>query len=157
NVFAKRPQPPPPPPGILLNAAAAASRDLIEWRHVVGTFQITIPVKTKEILLGPELRLLSVLRWIAERMPLTDRWYPVFKRSLEQVGGRGKDLGGDPGTIQPSPSGDGGGKPHPRPEDQDCFTGKIAGLIYDRFGDFEGFVLNTREGERKYYSREKDI
>lgn len=38
-----------------------------------------------------------------------------------------------------------------------CFTGKIAGLIFDRFGDFEGFVLDTEDGERKFFSREKEM
>jgi len=33
--------------------------------------------------------------------------------------------------------------------------GKIAGLIFDRFGDFEGFLLNTEDGDRKFYSRER--
>jgi len=37
-------------------------------------------------------------------------------------------------------------------------TGKIAGLIFDRFGDFDGFVLDTEQGgERRFASREKEI
>jgi hypothetical protein len=159
NAFAKRPTPPPPPPSIAVHAVVTPKRDLIEWRRVVGTFQISIPVENKATLLGPEERLLSVLRWIAKRMPLTDRWYPIFQRYLDQVGGRVKALGGDPTTIEPSPSGDGGRKPHPPkgPEDRLCFTGKIAGLIFDRFGDFEGFLLDTEDGEREFLSREKEI
>ncbi len=38
-----------------------------------------------------------------------------------------------------------------------AFTGKIVGLLFDRFGDFEGFVLDTEEGERKFFSREKQM
>jgi hypothetical protein len=28
-----------------------------------------------------------------------------------------------------------------------ALTGKIAGLIFDRYGDFEGFLLDTEDGE----------
>jgi hypothetical protein len=38
-----------------------------------------------------------------------------------------------------------------------AYTGKIAGLIFDHFGDFEGFLLETEEGERTFHSREKEI
>jgi hypothetical protein len=44
-------------------------------RHVIGTFQITIPVRTKEVLLAPEQRLLSNLRSIELAIPKRDRWY----------------------------------------------------------------------------------
>ncbi len=162
NIFAKRPTPPPPPPGIAVHAAQAAvltpKRDLIEWRRVIGSFQISIPVQTRAALLAPEERLLSVLRWIAQRMPLYDRWYPVFQRYLGQVAGRVSALGGDPTTILPSSSGEGRNlHPSTGPEDRLCFTGKIAGLIFDRFGDFEGFLLDTEDGDRKFFSREKEI
>jgi hypothetical protein len=30
-------------------------------------------------------------------------------------------------------------------------TGKVTGLIYDRFGDFEGFLLSTEEGKEKLF------
>jgi len=37
-------------------------------------------------------------------------------------------------------------------------TGKVAGLVFDRFGDFEGFLLaDLHGGERKFESREKEI
>lgn len=161
NISAPRPAPPPPPPGITVHAAAIEAAVVVQrinWRHVVGAFQLTIPVQTKNALLVPEMRLLSVLRWIAERMAISDRWYPIFKRYLGIVEGRVTSLGGDPGTIQPSPSGDGGAKPHPpKGGERECHTGKISGLIYDRFGDFEGFILHTEDYERQYFSREKDM
>jgi hypothetical protein len=37
------------------------------------------------------------------------------------------------------------------------FTGKISGLIFDHFGDFEGFVLETLESEHMFHSREKEM
>jgi len=37
------------------------------------------------------------------------------------------------------------------------YTGKIIGLIYDRAGDFDGFLLGTDDGERAFDSREPGI
>lgn len=160
NISAKRPEQPPPAPGVALREAHAANADLIEWRRVLGAFQISIPVGARHALLEQEERLLSVLRWIFKGIPHHNRWHPVFHRYLEQIAGRVSGLGGDPGSIQPSPSGDGGSvqPKHPKgAEDEVCATGKIAGLMFDRFGDFEGFLLDTEDGERKFYSREKDL
>ena len=66
-------------------------------------------------------------------------------------------MGGDPTQILPSPTGDGRRKALPPEERRAALTGKIAGLIFDRFGDFEGFLLDTEDGEHKLYSREKDV
>lgn len=161
NAFGKYVPPPPPPPGITAHERQRSKRDIIEWRRVLGAFQLTIPVKTKEQLLVTEERVLSVLRWIAETIPPHNRWYPVFRRYLEQIAGRVSAFGGDPTIIGPSPTGD-WRKPKPKPprereEERIAFTGKIAGLIFDRFGDFEGFLLDTEDGERKFFSREKEI
>jgi len=154
----------PAPPPVLTTPGASAAPAQIEWRRVLGAFQLTIPVKPKNsALLLTEERELSVLRWIAESIPLTNRWYPVFHRYLDQIGGRVKVFGGDPTKILPSPTGEVGRKHHHRHygeyerEKRKAFTGKIAGLIFDRFGDFEGFLLDTEECEREFFSREKDI
>ena len=134
----------------------------IEWRRVLGAFQLTIPVGKKGLLLEREERDLSVLRWIAEAIPHHSRWYLVFNRYLELIGQRVKVFGGDPNQILPSPTGEGKGKHHPAkkedvPEKCITLTGKVAGLIFDRFGDFEGFMLDLEEGEWKFFSREKEI
>jgi hypothetical protein len=152
NAAAKRPR----PLRSIETHESEAKRGLIEWRRVIGTFQISIPQENRAALLNHEERLLSVLRWIAQRMSLSDRWYPVFERYLHQVEGRVSSLGGNPDAILPSPSGD-GHKPYPGSKDILCFTGKISGLLFDRFGDFEGFLLNTEKGERKFLSREKEV
>ena len=160
NAFGKRP---PPPPAIAArrHAAAAVAPAEIAWRRVLGAFQLTIPVRTKEVLLLTEERNLSVLRWIGEAIPHHNRWYPVFRRYLKQIAGRVSAFGGDPGQIQPSPTGDGIPKHRPRPgqgpERRIAFTGKVAGLIFDRCGDFEGFLLDTEDGERSFLSREREI
>jgi hypothetical protein len=123
------------------------------WRRVLGTFQVTIPVKPKQRLLPREERDLSVLRWIARAIPGGSRWSLVFGRYVEEVADRVRAFGGDPDTILPSPTGD--GRRPPKHERQAFYTGKICGLIFDRFGDFEGFLLDAEGGKHKFLSREK--
>ena len=154
----------PPPPGVARKKTASKGRRQIEWRKVIGAFQLNIPVKDKRTLLPVEERQLSVMRWIGETIPHASRWYPVFHRYLQKLDGRVKSFGGDPGTILPSPTGDGrgtgtGGHGHPGHgcEDLLSFTGKIAGLIFDHFGVFEGFLLDDDGGNRKFLSREKGV
>jgi hypothetical protein len=48
----------------LFASASSEGNRVILWRTVLGAFQLTIPVKTKQILLADEERMLSVLRWI---------------------------------------------------------------------------------------------
>lgn len=129
-------------------------------RRVLGTFQLTIPVSTEEALLEPEERLLAIMRWIEEGIPANDRWSPVVARYVAQIADRVQGFGGDPGQILPSPTGDGIPKHRhrePKPEKRIVFTGKIAGLVFDRFGDFEGFLLDSEDGERAFHSGEREI
>jgi len=154
-----------PPPEPEIDVAAAEDFSVVKysrgWQRVIGTFQISIPVHSKQVLLEPEERLLSVLRWILESVPTPDRWYPVFRRYVDEIANRVRGLGGEPGHILPSPTGEGVPTPErpqkPRPEARRAFTGKIAGLIFDYFGDFEGFLLETEEGTRKFLSREHEV
>jgi hypothetical protein len=61
--------------------------------------------------------------------------------------------GRPPLVIQPPPP-----TPVPGPEGREEFTGKVIGIIYDRFGDFEGFILLTEGGhERSFHAREHEI
>ncbi len=151
--------------------AAAMTRDAQEfekgrfWRRVLGVFRVEIPVGTKTELLGREERLLSILRWIELAIPLESRWYPVFRRYVAQVGGRVHLMGGNPGLIRPSPDGnwqkgtttEAGEKGGRTGEEWIGRTGKINALFYDRYGDFEGFVLDTEDGERRFFSREQAV
>lgn len=122
------------------------------WRRTTGTFKLTIPVSTKALLLRPEKNLLSVLKWIGEAIPASSRWHLVFQRYLEQIAGRVRYMGGDPSHIQPSGTGLPSGK-HPHAEHR--LVGKIDELLYDHFGDFIGFALETDDGEyRRFHSRE---
>jgi len=140
--------------------------DYHQWRRVLGAFQLTAPVRPKETLLFREERHLSVLRWIAESIPQSSRWYHVFERYIDVIGSRVISFGGDPTHVKPSPYG--WPKPHHEPqphpghhlppgEEREGHRGKIAGLLFDRFGDFEGFMLHTAEGERRYFSHERDV
>ena len=53
------------------------------------------------------------------------------------------------GGILPSPA----GLPLPAPKQPHTFCGKVTEVVYDCFGDFEGFVLAWCNGERKFHSR----
>ncbi|MGH6795900.1 MAG: sialidase family protein [Methylocella sp.] len=161
NAFGEAAAPPPQ-----LTAAGAHPSvvvpALLRWRKVLGTFQINIPVTTKELLLEREELRLSIFRWIAEEISHSSRWWPVFLRYLELIAIRVSELGGDPTQIKPSPNGYGGlPSPGPRPEGPHRlheYTGKVEALVYDHFGDFDGFVLELHDGEtRRFESREGEI
>jgi hypothetical protein len=74
---------------------------------VLGAFQLSVPVGDKATLLEPEIRNLSVLRWIGAAIPLDDQWHPVFVRYLDQIADRVRGFGGDPDRVAPSPAGTG--------------------------------------------------
>ncbi|MDJ0694904.1 M4 family metallopeptidase [Mastigocoleus sp. MO_188.B34] len=104
NAFGKRP---PEPPRIMTNPSVAAiALTDIEWRSVLGAFQLTIPVQPKEILLPQEERQLSVFRWIQEAIPADNRWYSVFNRYIGQIAKRVDVFGGDSSQVVASPTGE---------------------------------------------------
>ena len=156
-------------------ATATAVADRFSWRRVHGVFRLRIPIGTKASLLSAEERSLSVLRWIGKSIPVESRWFPVFQRYLAQLAERVAEMGGNPVQVLPSPTGHwrehgggkgrgeghGAGRGHRRGEDCDAleFTGKITALIHDRFGDFEGFLLEQRRsGEiARFRSRQLGI
>jgi hypothetical protein len=148
-------------PVLALTAAAArgGGNAMLNWRYVVGTFQVRIPVRPGETLLVPEQNTLAILKWRLEQMSLSNRWYPVLQRYISYIAARVNGLGGNANAILPSLNGYRGITPLPPPA---CeireYTGKIAGIVFDRFGDFEGFLLLTERGEeRKFHSREQEI
>jgi hypothetical protein len=143
-------------------AGAAAGGRLLVWEVVLGAFQVTIPISTRTLLFDAEARLLSVLRWILGTIPPGNRWYLPFRRYVAEIGQRFHGFGGDPGTVKPDPNGlPGGPRPGGEPEvpgvGRLAFSGKVTGLLYDRWGDFEGFTLDTEAGERLFLSREHTI
>jgi hypothetical protein len=130
-------------------------------RKIIGSFQITIPVRTAAEILPRETRKLSVLRYIGQSIPADNRWYEIWQRLLDQIGDRVGGLGGDPDKVHPSPTGEGrpGHEVPPEPgEDKlDAVTGKISHILYDCFGQFEGFVLETCDGEHTFRIRQRGI
>jgi hypothetical protein len=156
---------------LALEAAATHEGDAgkggFAWRRSLGVFALTIPVSTKAALLGDEMRALSIFRKIEAGIPIESRWYPVFRRYIDQLVGRVSGMGGDPNKVGPTDDGDwqhtgghggdggrdrdtGGRDEH----DQDCddidrLVGKVSGLVYDRFGDFSGFHLETGTCEHR--------
>jgi hypothetical protein len=147
-------------------AKASAARErapaTLRWRRVLGAFQINLRIHTKEILLAPEEHRLALFRWISENILPENRWYPVMRRYIAQLAGRVAGFGGDPDDIPPSPTGN---VPYPKPsdggeEDREFHetTGKVSGLVFDHFGDFEGFVLESDLGEfHRFHSRERKV
>ena len=134
---------------------------ILRWRRVLGTFQVNIPVRTKEEMLENEELRLSIFRWIGASIPPSSRWKPVFDRYLTLLATRVQELGGDPAQIAPSKDGysglPGGHLPAPPtvgPVHKEGMTGKVARLAYDHFGDFTGFTLELMDGdERRFTSR----
>ncbi len=74
-------------------------------RHIVGSFQLAIPVRTKADILPGQQRLLSNLRWIERAIPAGNRWAPVFGKYVAHVADRVDALGGDSSKVAPSSSG----------------------------------------------------
>jgi hypothetical protein len=108
---------------------------------------LKIPVSTKEALLAPEERLLSVLRWIGQSISPDSRWYLVFQRYLDQIAGRVQDMGGDPTQIVGDPNGNG----VPDPDEEVSFCGRICGIVYDGKGHFRGFKLHSKPGGERHF------
>jgi hypothetical protein len=140
-------------------AAAAEVSGPRQWRRTTGAFKLTVPVSTKALLLEPEEQYLSIMKWITGAIPTTSRWYLVMQRYLSQLVGRVTYMGGHPTLIPPS--GTGLWKeplPPAHPDHEHRLVGKIERLSYDRFGDFDGFTLETMGGESKRFeSRERRI
>jgi pro-kumamolisin-like protein len=155
----------PPPPPIEGEAAGTTAevddprRQLMRnWRYIVGTFAVRIPVATADTILPLEEDTLAIMKWRLGQMAPPNRWIPVLKRYIDLIEQRVNGLGGQAGTIEPSPWG-AHGAPHGgvgvRGHEA---TGKVNGIAYDRFGDFEGFFLLTEAGhERGFVSREAEI
>jgi len=74
-------------------------------RRIIGSFQISIPVRRPELMLEKETRSLAVLRSIAQSIPAEDRWGAVFNTYLAGIAGRVRGVGGDPTKVLPSPDG----------------------------------------------------
>lgn len=138
--------------------AVRRSFSQIAWREVTGTFKLALRTYAPSEALPRLEQNLSFLRWVFESVPDDSRWHPVFVRYLAALASLIRNFGGNPQLIPPSSTGDWRGTKPQGPADKRHFTGKIEGLIFDHFGDFEGFYLQTDEDERlQFYSREPNL
>ncbi len=134
----------------LASARSVAAPQVWE-RYIVGSFQLKIPVSTGEAMRAAAETTLAILKARLDAWPKTSPWYPVLLRYVELLAGRLYGIGGDTGTIPPSLGGYRPGRPVcEAKERREAFTGKVARVVYDRFGDFCGFVLDTQEGARRF-------
>jgi hypothetical protein len=142
-------------------------------RYTAGSFRVMIPVSTAEVLLPGEEDTLAIFKArLAARSP-KDPWYPVLRRYLDYQVGRVNGLGGDASQIPPSfggapvrggvQTGPGHGDHHGAGDGNGhgngsrACTGKVTGLVFDHFGDFEGFLLDTGERDDRFFSREPSV
>ena len=159
SAVTRTPPPASPAPKITVRTGAAIidAGKRIYWRQGLGAFQFTITISAKDRLLLKEERLLAWLKWRLQVMPHTSRWFPVLTRYLQLIAGRVSGFGGNPGTISPSPTGHVPRPPahhqphHPPHHERHGYTGKVVGICYDRFGDFEGFTLLSDEGYEHFF------
>jgi hypothetical protein len=144
---------PPPDP-----ANKARAQGMRNWRYIVGTFQVKIPVTTKEVMLRPDEDALAIFKWRLQAISPANRWYPVFVRYIGYLSARVAGLGGNPDAIPPSVQ---GAPVHPEPGHERHvveYTGRVTEVIYDCFGEIEAFVLNDCCGEpRTIRTRERGI
>lgn len=158
----EQPAPPPQQPqGRRANDVITPGKTTRNWRVITGTFAVRIPVTTPDVMLPVEDNTYAIMKWRLDQMQPSNRWVPVLQRYLGYVEGRITGLGGDPGKIIPSPVGIHwhipARKPHGHVQTHEQ-TGKVEGIIYDRFGDFEGFLLLTEHGEERHFcSHESEI
>lgn len=137
-------------------APNATDHVVASFRKILGAFRITVAVKEGEPLLQKAVRNLAVLKYIFDAIPANDSWHPVFVRYIGQLADQVKGLGVDPSLIlasvdDPGLPGDDSGMEH------DTFTGKVSKLIYNCFGDFEGFVLESCCDSRHFTSKEEGV
>lgn len=125
---------------------------VVDWRYVVGTFSARISVQRDSLILPDEENLLAILKW---RLSISagTRWQPVFQRYVDYVSARVNGFGGNAAAIPPAANGyyPVPGTGHGAPGHDHRHTGKIVGIIYDGFGDFEGFLLETEAGETRSF------
>jgi hypothetical protein len=158
---------------VIQKAPDAASRATVpaptaatSWRYVTGAFLVKIPVETAATLLGPEENTLAIMKARLQAMSPQYRWYPVVERYIEYLSGMVNALGGNAGSVAPSLNGTpvkgkGGRRPtHGHEGDhyhEHGYRGKISGLIFDRWGDFEGFKLDAGDCVHTFFSRELGV
>ncbi len=129
------------------------------WRYISGSFLARLAVRPESTILPADENLLAILKWRLGVIGGANRWYPVLLRYISDLSGRVTGMGGDPSTIPGSPDGYQPSAPIAGHEyGEHRVTGKVVGLRYDCFGDFEGFILVARDArEHSFRSREPQV
>jgi hypothetical protein len=80
-------------------------------------------------------------------------------RYISDLSGRINGMGGNASQIPGSPDGYQHHLPVPvNHSAEHCHTGKVIGIRYDRFGDFEGFGLLSENGHEHWFrGREQQV
>jgi hypothetical protein len=144
--------------GALLQADVIRGKRMLNWRYVTGSFAVRIPVTTAKVMLPIEEDTLAIMKWRLTQMSLSNRWYPVLVRYISYLSGRVDGLGGHSVSILPNPYGVPPTRGGTRDEHRRELTGKVMSVLYDRFGDFSGFLLLTEAGhEHVFHARERAI
>jgi hypothetical protein len=166
-----KPVPPPPPPlqsppsrklekKRKPEALAVVERErLIMWRYVVGSFVVRIPVSTGERMRNSEAMTLAIMKWRVAHLSPGSRWAPVLERYIKYCSARLDGIGGDSSQVPasltwtpPLPGEEGDGHAH-----ELVLCGKVAEVLFDCHGRFEGFVLDDCCRRRRVESRERAI
>ncbi len=133
-------------------AARTVAQDVVERggspsRHIAGTYQFSVLVRNRAGIAPLVERAHANLQRAMTAIPVENRWYPVMRRYLSQTAGKLAALRGHGEHGESDSEGDG----------EVRMEGKIAGVRYNAFGDFEGFWLTTRHGDREFAVREPDF
>ena len=123
--------------------------------QIIGSCEFRIAVSKAELILGEEVRTLSVLKHVLNTIPTDNRWYPLMQRYVHNHGLKVDELGGDAAAVHPNP--DGSGRPYDPDEDQpgprpgptkESFSGLVQDILYE--GDFTGFVMESCGSRRRF-------
>lgn len=149
------------PPGVAYGTTYTVLLRQVSGRdyRVLGTTELRIRVAKADELLPKALHNLSVLRHVAQAIPPSHRWEPVFSRYLGELEDRVRAFGGDPDSALPSPTGHPGGSglPGGGRGTEGCFTGRVRRLHYDCFGNFQGFELYDCDGRARFEACDRGV
>ena len=151
QVFIPAPPKTPPPPSRSHAPSHRRARSCL-WRYVTGSFLVKIPVKKESTILPGDENLLAILKWrlglIDPRQPLVSGVAALDRISLRPNQRHGRQRF----QIPPSPTGYQPPSTGPVKRDREhCYTGKVIGIHYNRFGDFEGFTILSEKGHEHWF------
>ena len=127
--------------------------------HVTGSFLVKIPVQEESTILPGDENLLAILKWRLGLIGPGNRWYPVLLRYISYLSGRIDGMGGNASAVPASPEGYQPVSTGPAQRvPEHCYTGKVIGIRYDRYGDFEGFIILSENGHEHWFrGREHEV